>query len=37
MYFQEYIKRIIHHNQAGFTPRDARVVKYLKISYTYLP
>ena len=34
---QQHIKRIIHHDQVGFTPRDARILQHMQINQCDTP
>ena len=34
---QQHIKKIIHHGQVGFYPRDARIFQYLQINQCDIP
>ena len=34
---QQHIKMIIHHDQVGFNPRDARILQYLQINQSDTP
>ena len=34
---QQHIKKIIHHNQVGFNPKDARILQYCQINQCDTP